>query len=92
MKLACFYPGSLYCAWSLATGLVDTLERMGHEVLPLPIETMSNSLSCEDRSVSLRNLHNYPTSGELREYDGILLFLGVTCFTSPQPDVVAFVW
>ncbi len=73
MKLACFYPGSLYCAWSLATGLVDTLERMGHEVLPLPIETMPNSLSCEDRSASLGNLHNYPTSEQLREYDGILL-------------------
>lgn len=38
MKLAVFYPDSMYCAWSCGPGLVATLERMGHEVLAQPVD------------------------------------------------------
>ena len=72
MKLACFYPGSLYCAWSVATGLVDTLGRLGHHVLPVPIEGIENS-ACGQRAAVLPARHSYPTSTELRNFDGILL-------------------
>lgn len=72
MKLACFYPGSLYCAWSVATGLVDTLARMGHEVLAVPIEGIENSTR-NDREAALLRLRSYPTSANLRNFDGIVL-------------------
>jgi hypothetical protein len=72
VKLACFYPGSLYCAWSLATGLVDTLQRMGHVVTPIPIESVENSTR-GDRNVALTNRRTCPSSDELRGCDGIVL-------------------
>jgi hypothetical protein len=73
MKLACFYPGSLYCAWSVSTGLVDTLERMGHEVTPLPIEAVENPIRREERAAELRGERRVPTSDELRQFDGVIL-------------------
>lgn len=73
MKLACFYPGSLYCAWSVSIGLVDTLERMGHQVVAVPIAGMENSIRREGRAAAQLNQSAYPTSGDLCGYDGILL-------------------
>ncbi|HEY6465520.1 MAG TPA: glycosyltransferase [Candidatus Acidoferrales bacterium] len=73
MKLACFYPGSLYCAWSLSSGLVDTLERMGHELLAVPIAGTENSIRREGRAAAQLNRAAYPTIAQLRECDGILL-------------------
>lgn len=72
MKLACFYPGSLYCAWSVATGLIDTLERMGHEVLAVPIEGSENSTHA-DRAAGSLGRDSCPSSAELKNFDGILL-------------------
>jgi hypothetical protein len=37
MKLAVFFPASLFSAWACSYGLVDCLRRMGHEVTSLPI-------------------------------------------------------
>lgn len=34
MKLAVFFPASLFSAWACSYGLVNTLRRMGHEVIP----------------------------------------------------------
>jgi Glycosyl transferases group 1 len=73
MKLACFYPGSLYCAWSVATGLVDTLERLGHHVLALPMEAVENPIRREDRPAQATTRHNFPSSAALRDFDGIIL-------------------
>lgn len=72
MRLACFYPGSLYCAWSVGTGLVDTLQCMGHEVLPVPIEGVENSTRA-DRVAALPGRSFHPSVAELRNFDGILL-------------------
>ena len=63
MKLACFYPRSVFCAWSVSTGLVDTLTRMGHETLALPIDATSVSINHEC----------YPSAEKLRSLDGIVI-------------------
>jgi len=63
LKLACFYPRSVFCAWSLSTGLVDTLTRMGHETLALPIDATSVSINHE----------SYPSAEKLRSLDGIVI-------------------
>jgi len=34
MRIAVLYPKSQYAAWSMSNGLVTTLRRMGHEVVP----------------------------------------------------------
>ena len=73
MKLACFYPGSLYCARSVSIGLVDTLERMGHEVRAVPIAGTENSIRREGHAAAQLNQSAYPTSAQLRECEGILL-------------------
>ena len=38
MKLAVFFPASLFSAWACSYGLVDCLRRMGHEVTGVPID------------------------------------------------------
>jgi len=38
MKLAVFFPASLFSAWACSYGLVDCLRRMGHEVTSAPID------------------------------------------------------
>ncbi len=38
MKLAVFFPASLFSAWACSYGLVDCLRRMGHEVTAVPID------------------------------------------------------
>jgi hypothetical protein len=38
MKLAVFFPASLFSAWACSYGLVDCLRRMGHEVTGLPVD------------------------------------------------------
>jgi Glycosyl transferases group 1 len=73
VNIACFYPGSLYCAWSLATGLIDTLERMGHQVTALPIEPMPPAVSPSTHAQQLRSRFNYPSSEQLRNFDAILI-------------------
>lgn len=45
MKIAVFYTNSHTSAWSLNLGLVDTLKRMGHEVLAGPIVPGATSIS-----------------------------------------------
>lgn len=37
MKLAVFFPNSLWSAWCVSHGLVNTLRRMGHEVEAVPV-------------------------------------------------------
>lgn len=63
MKLACFYPASVFCAWGVSTGLVDTLRRMGHETVAFPIDA---------RTVSLKT-DLYPTFEQLRQFDGVVI-------------------
>lgn len=63
LKLACFHPASVFCAWSVSTGLVDTLRRMGHEVSAFPIDATAKAL----------NGFSYPTAQQLRNFDGIVL-------------------
>ncbi len=63
MKLACFYPASVYCAWCVSTGLVDTLRRLGHEVAALPVDHTQTQL----------NLGSYPARAQLEKFDGIVL-------------------
>jgi len=38
MKLAVFFPASLFSAWACSYGLVDCLKRMGHEVTSVPVD------------------------------------------------------
>lgn len=63
MKIACFYPQSVFCAWCVSTGLVDTLVRMGHEVTALPIDAMRPR---PDPAA-------YPSIYALAGYDGVLI-------------------
>lgn len=63
MRIACFFPQSLYSAWSVSEGLVDTLRRMGHEPVACPIDPNTKSLS---RS-------QYPSLEQLNECDGVLV-------------------
>jgi hypothetical protein len=63
MRIACFYPQSVFCAWCVSTGLVDTLRRMGHDVLPLPI----------DAGNPRPDPRLYPTQADLRRFDGLLV-------------------
>jgi Glycosyl transferases group 1 len=63
LKLACFHPASVFCAWSVATGLVDTLNRMGHTTTGFPLDVTTQSLASE----------SYPSAEQLRGYDGIVI-------------------
>lgn len=63
MKLACFHPASIFCAWSVATGLVDTLNRMGHQTTGFSIDVTKKQIDCRQ----------YPTVEQLRGFDGILI-------------------
>lgn len=45
MKVAVFYPESLYSAWSVSEGLADELKRGGHEVIAAPIKPETTQLS-----------------------------------------------
>lgn len=44
MKLAVFFPASLFSAWACSYGLVNTLKRMGHEVTSVPIDPATTAL------------------------------------------------
>ena len=37
MRIALFYPDSIYCAWSLGPGLANSLKSLGHSVLSYPV-------------------------------------------------------
>jgi glycosyltransferase involved in cell wall biosynthesis len=63
MKIAVFYPRSLYSAWSVSEGIVDTLERMGHEVLNCGIDPQTTKLSRKD----------FPSVDELNACDLVLV-------------------
>jgi hypothetical protein len=63
MRIACFYPQSVFCAWCVSTGLVDTLARMGHEVAALPVDATVPGI---DASL-------YPSRLALDGYDGIVI-------------------
>ena len=39
MKLAVFFPASLFSAWACSYGLVECLRRMGHEVAAIGIRS-----------------------------------------------------
>lgn len=62
MRVACFYPLSIYSAWSVSIGLVDELRRMGHEVFDCPI--------VPDKKVPLSR-SKYPA--ELKDFDLVLV-------------------
>jgi hypothetical protein len=38
VRIAVFFPASLFSAWCCSYGLVNTLKRMGHEVIGVPID------------------------------------------------------
>jgi hypothetical protein len=63
MRLACFHPASVFCAWSVATGLADTFHRMGHETTGFPIDVTKQAI----------NPALYPTYEQLRGFDGIVV-------------------
>ena len=63
MRLACFHPASVFCAWSVATGLVDTFNRMGHQTKGFPMDVTKQSI---DPTA-------YPTADQLRGFDGIVI-------------------
>jgi len=48
MKLAVFFPASLFSAWACSYGLVDCLKRMGHEVTAVPVDPQSAALATKD--------------------------------------------
>src|SRR5665213_1118812 len=39
MKVAVLYPESITCSWNMAHGLVATIKRMGHTVMPIGLPT-----------------------------------------------------
>lgn len=43
MKIAVLYPESVTCSWNMAHGLVATLKRMGHTVMPIGLPTESSA-------------------------------------------------
>jgi hypothetical protein len=45
VRIACFYPASIYSAWSCSQGLVDTLRLLGHEVKDAPVDPNATKLS-----------------------------------------------
>jgi hypothetical protein len=45
MKLAVFFPASLFSAWACSYGLVECLKRMGHEVTSVPIDPQGSEYS-----------------------------------------------
>ncbi len=63
MKLACFHPASIFCAWGVATGLVDTLNRMGHPTTGFAVDVTKSGI----------DPRQYPSAEQLREFDGILV-------------------
>ncbi len=63
MRLACFHPASVFCAWSVATGLVDTFNRMGHETTGFPVDVTTQVIDPTQ----------YPTADRLRGFDGIVI-------------------
>lgn len=63
MRLAVAYPSSTHSPWCCAESVVETLEGMGHQVLPLAFRTHNNLLS---RAW-------YPTFEQLNEVDAILV-------------------
>ena len=63
MRLACFHPASVFCAWSVSTGLVDTLNRMGHETKGFPMDVTRQAIDPKA----------YPTADQLRGFDGIVI-------------------
>lgn len=54
-------------------GLVDTLERMGHEALAVPIAGTEKSIRRGGRVAAQLAHSTYPTSAELRDCEGIFL-------------------
>lgn len=63
MKIAVFYPRSLYSAWSVSEGIVDTLKRMGHEPLNCGVDPQQKEIS---RS-------QFPSFDALKECDLVLV-------------------
>ncbi len=59
MRLAVFFPASLFSAWACSYGLVECLRRMGHEVKAIPLDPATTSPF----------LGGSPHS----EYDGVIL-------------------
>lgn len=56
MKIAVLYPNNPLCSWNMARGLVNTLRRMGHEPLSIPMptarETSETQLAMFHKSVT----------------------------------------
>lgn len=63
MKIACIYPRSLFSAWSVSEGIVDTLRRMGHEPLNCGIDQQAKQFKRSD----------YPSMDELNACDLIIV-------------------
>ncbi len=64
MRIALFYPDSIYSAWSLSRGLLDELGRMGHEVIDCGMKPDLPLPHLSDR---------YPSFDELNGVDRIIV-------------------
>lgn len=70
MKIAVLFPRSRISAWSLCDGVVNTLRRMGHKVLPVEIPQIIGAID-ELRFEALKA--RLPKISELGKQDAILL-------------------
>lgn len=62
MKLAVFFPASLFSAWACSYGLVDCLRRMGHEVVSVGVDPQSGKLQ-PPRGPDLASIDGFIVSG-----------------------------
>lgn len=69
MKLAYFFPDSLFSAWSISLGAVDALRRMGHEVTSCPTPPVKQ-LTREAFDAIKGSL---PTVDQLGEHEGVII-------------------
>ena len=63
MKLAVFYPESIYSAWSCSGGLANTFRRMGNDVIKCPINPHGRTMRRSE----------FPALDDLRACDAIVL-------------------
>jgi len=63
MKLAVFYPESIYSAWSCSEGLANTFRRMGNDVIKCPINPHGRTMRRSE----------FPALDDLRACDAIVL-------------------
>jgi hypothetical protein len=63
VKLAVFFPASLFSAWACSYGLVDCLRRMGHEVTGCPVDPALKHLNVSLHGAKLAPIDGFVISG-----------------------------